>query len=248
MLITATLTPAFWWVFIVLSAFAGVLIVTLDWMAKSPYFAQHRIRPYERNRYSYQRQMVNTSLNQVYSLLVFLLFFSYAGDHVFENIWTPSLSRLVGEVLGILLVYDFVYYWYHRAAHWRPIMRYMHGTHHWVRHPTASQSTYLNPLEPTGALLILFGTIWLFSPVSHLSFAIVYFVYSATNLIVHSSLAPAHPALRLFAFWARKHDAHHQLFRVNYANIFPFWDQMFGTTEAALETNKTPAQSDRTRA
>jgi sterol desaturase/sphingolipid hydroxylase (fatty acid hydroxylase superfamily) len=239
MFTTAVLTPTFWTVFWSLTAFAGVLALSLDYLAKAPHFAQHRIRPFAKNRYSEARRVLNTTLNQLFSLLLFIAFFVYFGDRVFANTWQPGAARLIGEVLGVLLLYDFVYYWYHRAAHHPMLMRYMHGTHHWVRNPTATQSTYLNPLEPTGALLILFGSIWLFAPISHQSFALIYFIYSATNLIVHSSLVPQHPALRLFSYWARKHDAHHQLFRVNYANIFPFWDQMFGTTDDALKKQHT---------
>lgn len=242
MFTTAVLTPTFWGVFWALSGFAGVLALSLEYLAQSPRFAQHRIRPYARNRYSLGRQVLNSTLNQLMSLLWFIAFFVYFGDRVFENTWQPSLARTVGEVLGVLLVYDLVYYWYHRAAHHPQAMRYMHGTHHWVRNPTATQSSYLNPLEATGALAILFATIALFAPVSLLSFAIIYFLYSSVNLIVHSSLVPTHPALRLFSFWARKHDAHHQLFRVNYANIFPFWDQLFGTTEDALKKAHPHAQ------
>jgi sterol desaturase/sphingolipid hydroxylase (fatty acid hydroxylase superfamily) len=235
MFTNAVITQTFWNVFWALTAFAGVLALSLEYMAQSPRFAQHRIRPYARNRYSFKKQVINSTLNQIMSLLWIIGFFVYFGEQVFDNTWQPSLARCVGEVLGVLLVYDFIYYWYHRAAHHPKMMRYMHGTHHWVRNPTATQSSYLNPLEATGALFILFGSVWLFSPVSHLSFALIYFIYSSVNLLVHSSLVPAHPALRVFAFWASKHDAHHQLFRVNFANIFPFWDALFGTTEELIK-------------
>ncbi len=245
MFTTPILTSTFWTVFWALTAFAGVLAISLDALSKSPRMAHMRIRPYGRNRYPAGKQFINTTLNQIMSLLWFIAFFIYFGDQVFANTWQPSLARCVGEVLGVLLVYDFVYYWYHRAAHFPTVMRYMHGTHHWVRNPTATQSTYLNPLEPTGALFILFGSVWLFGPISHLSFAIIYFIYSSTNLIVHSSLVPTHPALRLFSFWARKHDAHHQLFRVNFANIFPFWDAAFGTTEDAIKKAHHHHQEER---
>ncbi len=231
MFTTEILTPTFWAVFWALTGFAGVLAFTLDYWAKSPKYAHHRIRPFAKNRYSDGKRILNTTLNQIMSLLWFIAFFIYFGDKVFYNNWWPGLSTVVGETMLVLLVYDFVYYWYHRAAHYPPIMRHMHGTHHWVRNPTAGESTYLNPLEPTGALFILFASTWALGPISHVSWALVYFIYSASNLIVHSSLVPKHPALRLFSFWARSHDAHHQLLRVNYANIFPFWDQLFGTAE-----------------
>ena len=244
MFTTPILTSTFWAVFWALTAFAGVLAISLDALSKSPRMAHMRIRPYGRNRYPAGKQFINTTLNQIMSLLWFIAFFIYFGDQVFANTWQPSLARCVGEVLGVLLMYDFVYYWYHRAAHHPKMMRYMHGTHHWVRNPTALESTYLNPLEPTIAVFILFFSVYLLGPISHLSWALIFFIYSICNLLVHSSLIIPHPAFRWFNFMVRKHDEHHQLFRVNFANLFPFWDQMFGTTEEVIR-KKQQAPQDR---
>lgn len=233
--ISPVLTPLFWWVFLAELALIGLSLALLQYLATHPKWAHIRIRPRVKNRYSDSKRNINTSLNQLLSLLWFLCFFFYFGDQVFYNSWWPGTTRLIGEVLGVLLLYDFLYYWFHRAAHHPQMMRYMHGVHHWVRNPTAVESTYLNPLEPTIAVFILFFSVWLLAPISHLAWACIFLTYSLCNLLVHSSLIFPHPAFRWYNFMVRKHDAHHQLFRANYANIFPFWDQMFGTTDEALK-------------
>ena len=235
MFTNSVLSNMFWLVFGLELLLIGAVLFLLDYLAKSPRWAHLRIRPFAKNRYSDGRRILNTTLNQVFSVLLFICFFIYAGERVFYNSWWPGFTRLLGETLGVLLLYDFAYYWYHRMAHHPKMMKYMHGVHHWVRNPTAGESAYLNVLEPTGALLILFGSVWLIGPVSQLSWALTFLIYGLTNLIVHSSLIIPHPAFRLFNFWVLKHDAHHQLFRFNFANIFPFWDAMFGTTEAEVK-------------
>lgn len=209
----------------------GVLQLMLDHVAKNPRYAHLRIRPFAKNRYSDAKRITNTSLNAVFSLLCYVFFFEYFGAQVFNRTVWPGGTTFLGEVLGVLMLYDFAYYFYHRIAHHPTLMRYMHGVHHFVRNPTASESTYLNPLEPLGSFVLYFGAIYLIGPISTTSFFVIFFIHSAVNLVVHSSLQLPHPAFRLFNFWVQKHDAHHQLFKVNYASIFPFWDQLFGTSK-----------------
>lgn len=226
--------------FVGILVFMGVLIYAFDYMAKSPKYARYRIRPFEKNRYSDAKRTINTHLNSIMSALLYVLIFYYFSDYfLYESFW-PGLATLLGEVLGTLLLYDFLYYFYHRAAHHPKMMRYMHGVHHHVRNPTAGESTYLNPLEPIGAIIILFVSTWIVGPISSLGFLLVFFVYALTNVIVHCSLIFPHPAFRLFNFWVRAHDAHHQSLKFNYSNIFPFWDQMFGTY-IPENVDRTPA-------
>lgn len=219
----------FIYAFIAVLLFMGGIITLLDYMAKSPKYAKYRIRPYEKNRYSDAKRVINTKLNSIMSALLYVMIFYYfSDDFMYESFW-PGLATLLGEVLGTLLLYDFLYYFYHRAAHHPKVMRYMHGVHHHVRNPTAGESTYLNPLEPIGAIIILFVSFWVIGPVSSVGFLLTFFVYALSNVVVHSSLVFPHPAFKLFNFWVRAHDAHHQSLKFNYSNIFPFWDQMFGT-------------------
>ena len=84
-----------------------------------------------------------------------------------------SIFRIVFEVVAILLVYDFAYYWLHRLMHTKKGMRWVHGTHHEVHNPTAMESFYLTPAELFAGLGLLLACTWVVGPVSIYSFATV---------------------------------------------------------------------------
>lgn len=207
-------------------AFDGILMATLDW----PGFVKYRIRTSPTPQISPARKRINTGLNNVLSLLIFASFFYFLGDTSMVPGW-PGLTKFFGEVLGVLLLYDFMYYFFHRAMHIRKVMRFCHAVHHRVRFPTAGESIFLHPLENIGGLGLLILAIVILGPISTISFLAIFLIHSAINLIVHSNLVIPHPAFRLFNFWVVKHDVHHHKARNNYASIFPFWDQAFGTAE-----------------
>lgn len=213
-------------------AFDGVLMAWLTWAATaSPRFSRLRIRtPAPGQALPPLRKRVNTMLNNVLSLLIFAAFFWFLGAGSLYAGW-PGPTRFLGEVLGVLLLYDLMYYFFHRAMHIRGLMRYCHAVHHRVRATVADESIFIHPLENLGGLGLLVLALWLLGPVSTVSFLAIFFLHSTINIIVHSNLVFPHPAFRLFNFWAEKHDIHHHKARNNYASIFPFWDQAFGTAE-----------------
>ena len=214
------------WIAILL--FDGALLGGLTWAADSARFGKYRIRTPDRVEIPPARKRLNTNLNNTMSLLVFVAYFYYLGERTLYPGW-PGAVTLLGETLGVLLLYDFMYYLYHRGMHHPRIMKLMHGVHHFVRHTTADKSIYTHPLETLGGLALLILAIVILGPISTVSFLVLFFLYSSINIIVHSNLVFPHPALRLFNFWARAHDIHHHQVRHNYASIFPFWDQAFGT-------------------
>ncbi len=222
------MTTMFFILWGVLLGAAAVLVSTLDWAVHSPRFSQYRLRTPAASYTGPPRKRLNVGLNNVLALLIFIAFFYHFGADTLYPGW-PGTAHFVGETLAVLLLYDCVYYFYHRAMHHPKVMKFVHGMHHKVRFPTAGESVYLNPLEQIGALLILLGATMLLGPVSEMSFLAIFFIYSSVNIIVHSNLVLPHPAFRLFNFWVQKHDTHHDTFRYNYASIFPFWDQAFGT-------------------
>lgn len=213
----------------VILAFDGVLMTVLTRMAESERFQHLRIRtpkPYQ--RLNPRRKRENTMLNNILSLVFYGAFFYYLGDTVLYA-GTPDITTLFGEVLGTLLLYDFMYYFMHRAMHFRKGMKYVHGLHHRVRFPTADESIYLTPFEGLGGVGLLMLAMWILGPISTTAFLLAFFFHSTINIIVHANLVIPHPAFRLFNFWTEKHDVHHDKLRYNYASIFPFWDMAFGT-------------------
>ncbi|MFO0762176.1 MAG: sterol desaturase family protein [Byssovorax sp.] len=138
--------------------------------------------------------------------------------------------RGAGEVLAILVVYDFLYYFLHRYPfHQWGYLKRVHAVHHKARYPIAIDSLYLHPVENfLGLALLLFCT-WLIGPVNLYAFGVCFFVYSWLNIIVHAGVDLGVPYLRTLS---RKHDIHHQTMRAgNFASLSPLPDMIFGTTE-----------------
>jgi sterol desaturase/sphingolipid hydroxylase (fatty acid hydroxylase superfamily) len=210
--------------------FDGILMGTLTWAATSQRYGKLRAKPPQPHPIEPRLKVVNTQLNNVLSLSIFAAFFYFLGEHVIYA-GLPRPAHFLGEVLGALLLYDFMYYFFHRLMHARSLMRYCHAVHHRVRSPLSNESIFLNPLETLGGVSLMCLGVTLAGPVSAASFLAIFFIYSTVNIIVHSNLVLPHPALRLFNFWVETHNVHHQKARNNYASIFPFWDQLFGTAE-----------------
>jgi sterol desaturase/sphingolipid hydroxylase (fatty acid hydroxylase superfamily) len=209
-------------------AFDGVLMAWLTWAVSSARYGRYRIRRPAHEEIPPRRKVINTQLNNMLSLAIFAAFFYFLGGKTLVAGW-PGVARLLGETLGVLMLYDFMYYFFHRGMHHPRLMKYVHGVHHFVRHTTSDKSIYLNPLETMGGLGLLILAIVVLGPISTVSFLLVFFLHSTINIIVHSNLVFPHPAFRLFNFWTSSHDVHHHKLRYNYASIFPFWDQAFGT-------------------
>lgn len=211
-------------------AFDGVLMGVLTWAATSKRYGHLRAKPPQPHPIDPAQKRINTQLNNLLSLAIFAAFFYYLGDRVLYAGW-PGAAHFLGEVLGVLLLYDFMYYFFHRLMHHRALMRYCHNVHHRVRSPLSNESIFLNPLETMGGVSLVILAVVLIGPISTTSFLAMFAIYSSANIIVHSNLIIPHPAFRLFNFWVETHNVHHQRARNNYASIFPFWDQMFGTAE-----------------
>ena len=207
----------------------ALLMSFLTWAAHSQRYGKYRIRN-GINRITRAKKAINTQLNNLLSLCIFAAYIYYLGGSTLYA-GTPRMAVLIGEVLGVLLLYDFMYYCFHRGLHHPRLMRYVHGVHHFVRNPVADESIYVHPAEAIGGLSLLILAIVIVGPVSTTSFLLIFLIHSTANIIVHSNLVFPHPAFRLFNFWAIKHDIHHHTVRDNYASIFPFWDQAFGTAK-----------------
>lgn len=218
----------FFIIWIAIMAYDGLLIAWLAWAANSPRFAEYRIRTPKSYKIPAFRKHLNTSLNNLLSVILFLGFLYFIGQNHLYGDW-PGIPLLLGESLAVLLLYDFLYYFFHRGMHHRMVLKYVHRVHHLVKFPTSTESIFLHPAELLGGLGLLFFSLWVVGPISTASFLVIFFVYSTANILVHSNLVFPHPVFRLFNFWAEKHDIHHEKLKYNYASIFPFWDQAFGT-------------------
>jgi sterol desaturase/sphingolipid hydroxylase (fatty acid hydroxylase superfamily) len=142
-----------------------------------------------------------------------------------------SWWKILGQVALVLVVYDFTYYFLHRLMHVKKVMRWVHGVHHKARNPSALESTYLDPIEMFAGVALFYGCACAVGPLHLYAFAIVFFIYSALNILVHSGLELGWFGFRPFDFLAKKHHVHHMVdFGKNYSSLTPLPDLFFGTS------------------
>jgi len=210
-------------------AFDGALLTFLAWAYHAKRFEPYRISMKLSMKTPSLKRVINIAYIAVLSVAT-VFGMTYALFRFRMNHGAVSLGRAVFEVLAILLVYDFAYYWLHRAMHTTRGMRWIHGRHHEVRNPTAMESFYLTPLEMFAGLGLLCSVAAILGPVSMYSFIAVFFIHSTLNITVHSGLDSRSLFLWPIDFLTRKHYLHHAGdYDKNYASLTPFWDMLFGT-------------------
>lgn len=209
-----------------------------QWAAYSDKYKQYRIRTPEVERITIKDRMkvtpIGTSVSVafIFGMLYFfgdsfIDFQTVGGEIVYSK---ASILTIFGETVGILLFYDFMYYWGHRTMHSPAIMKRVHAIHHRARFPVAADSLFVSVTENLVGLGLLFISMALFSPLNAVSFLLIFAIYTLTNIIVHVNMVLPHPVFKLFNFWAKQHDVHHGVSLThNYCNIFPYWDMLFGT-------------------
>ena len=159
----------------------------------------------------------------------------YSGYLVLAYDWlikdgSDAFWIVIGQVLAVLLIYDFMFYWVHRLFHLPFLMRHVHAVHHKVRFPKAVDDFDLHPVDSLWVTTLFFSSIAIVGPLSPTAFVVTLFVYVFINNALHSGLNLPHPCFKLTNYWARKHDVHHgKNLSSNFGSIFPFWDVMFGT-------------------
>lgn len=148
------------------------------------------------------------------------------------DIW-PSQWPVLTQVLLIFFAYEFVNYWYHRAAHqWGWLWKASgHGTHHAFKHLTAINTMANHPLEALFLMLprLLVGFLLGGEEVG-LSVASL---FSVTVFMAHCNLELNSKVIGWVLTTNRYHIHHHSMVReesnTNYSCACIFWDRLFGT-------------------
>lgn len=144
----------------------------------------------------------------------------------------PSWWVSVALILGSVLLYDGVYYWFHRLQHTVPLLWRFHATHHRIAHLN-SLNSYHHPLEDLWRL-----------PLMTLPMAIIFTIHAPTvigltafvasyGIFIHANTRLSFGSSRRYAADARYHRIHHSSDPLhqnkNFAAFFPFWDALYGT-------------------
>ena len=207
----------------------GLLLAFLAYAYHARRFEPFRISMKESMKVPDRERIQNIAFISVLSLLAVFGMTYFIYPYAFYA-QAASAGRMAYEILAILLVYDFAYYWLHRGMHHKKVMKYVHAVHHQVHNPTAMESFYLHPVELFAGLALLIACTWVLGPVSFYSFAVVFFIHSTLNITVHSGLTSKRWWLFPVDHLTKKHYIHHAgNYDNNYASLTPFWDMMFGT-------------------
>lgn len=136
-------------------------------------------------------------------------------------------------VIAYLVVFDFCYYWLHRAQHRWPLLWRFHRFHHADPVLSASSATRHHWVEESLRyfvigipLLVIFG-----HPERSLAWLGV--LIGGYGLFIHWNVPLRLGWLGLLFVGPQYHRIHHSLepkhFNRNFAVFFPFWDALFGT-------------------
>jgi sterol desaturase/sphingolipid hydroxylase (fatty acid hydroxylase superfamily) len=140
-----------------------------------------------------------------------------------------ALGTWVGALAGVL-VYEFMHYWYHRAAHrWDWLWRAGHQMHHSAESLDAFGAYYLHPLDAslftTWSVIAFFPILGLTAEASAVAGAFLAF----NAAFQHANVKTPH-WLGYVIQRPESHGVHHGkgVHRWNYADL-PLWDMVFGT-------------------
>lgn len=210
--------------------FDAILLFFLAWAFHSERFGRYRIREIVKMKVTPRSRIQNMVVSSVLSLIVIYGATYALFDHLFTTAETP-LWMMGLQTVGVLLVYDFAYYFLHRAMHIKKVMRFCHGVHHRARFPSALESFYLHPIELLAGIALLLVTTFALGPVHVYAFGAIFFVYSTLNILVHMGLRFPSRLMAPINELARKHHVHHMDdFGKNYSSLTPLPDKLFGTS------------------
>lgn len=147
-----------------------------------------------------------------------------------SSIWT---------IAAAILIYDFLYYWYHRLSHAFWPLWNVHAVHH--------QATHLSPSLGLKSSILDFAAICLVTiPMVLIGFGsqsliIALGIHGLYQLFLHQqwqfSLGPLELVLNTHNHHALHHAKNKEYIDKNFGSIFIIWDKLFGTF---VKKNKAP--------
>lgn len=154
---------------------------------------------------------------------------------------SQSSTRVIRDVVTILMVYDFVYYLTHRfvfhdSAMFGGPLTWMHAVHHRQHNPCRMDASYLHPLETAIGMGLFSGTIvglsFVFGKFHVVTLVITWIVFSIINQHNHTRWEHNHFPFRYFHYLSTMHHNHHSRFTGgNFATITLLYDWLFGTLD-----------------
>jgi sterol desaturase/sphingolipid hydroxylase (fatty acid hydroxylase superfamily) len=213
-------------------ASAGVAVAVLLCAYRSPKAQAYLISDDPHRSRSDREVHWRAALNAAVSVTLIFSVATGLGSYLYYDHAAPAW-RLLLEVVTVVLVYDFAYYFVHRYPfHEWGILRGVHSVHHAARNPRVIDSLLLHPVETILGLSLFFGSVALVGGVHIYTLGVLFVTYTACNILNHAGIDVDRFPLKTLGLLAAKHDRHHHsMLSGNYASITPLPDIIFGTVE-----------------
>jgi sterol desaturase/sphingolipid hydroxylase (fatty acid hydroxylase superfamily) len=143
--------------------------------------------------------------------------------------------HLAAQIALVLLVFDFLAYWLHRAQHAVPVFWAVHRMHHDEQHLHAATGIRQQWLQLVFAQLVLGVPLaWLFGPLA--LHPAVYWLPVGVSVFQHMNLRLPLGRVTPLLMGPQLHRLHHateaRIYNTNYATLLPLWDMLFHTYRA----------------
>ena len=211
--------------------FCGTLFVQLVffWLPSAFYLALDFVAPNFSQRHKLQPQTKQPTLVEVKDCLKVVLKnqFLSAFIHIFLlttiaiaggkptyrfDVKLPSSDQIVRDVLVCVIFREILFYYSHRVLHLPSVYPKIHKPHHRFTAPVALAAQYAHPIEH-----LLANTLPISIPPMILQCHVVTFwVFLAYQL---TETATVHSGYDFLGGIAKKHDAHHEKFLINFGSI-----------------------------
>lgn len=211
--------------------FWGTLLVQLVffWLPSVFYLALDHVAPNFSQQHKLQPQSKQPSLvevkeclrvvlrNQALSALIHVFLLSISaltgGKPTYNfNVKLPALNQIVLDVFACILLREILFYYTHRILHLPSLYPKIHKLHHRFTAPVALAAQYAHPIEHVIANTLPISIL----PMIMQCHVVSFWVFLALELLETTTV---HSGYDFLSGIAKKHDAHHEKFSINFGAI-----------------------------
>lgn len=164
-------------------------------------------------------------------LITPLYHWAYRENFALLNFFTVGPAAMVAKVVLAIVLYDFLYYWYHRFSHAFAPLWNAHAVHHQASHLTPSLGLKSSVLD--FAIICLVTIPMVLIGFDSQSLIIALGIHAIYQLFLHHqlpfTLGPLEAVFNSHNHHALHHATNKQYLDTNFASILIIWDRLFGT-------------------
>tara|TARA_B110000008_G_scaffold262930_1_gene285814 strand:+ start:452 stop:1249 length:798 start_codon:yes stop_codon:yes gene_type:complete len=148
----------------------------------------------------------------------------------YHRLWEPLPDNTAVWFCSVLL-YDFLYYWFHRLSHSLRILWNVHSVHHQAKRLVPSLGLRSSAFDFSVYWMLLAPLLWLGFSSEALVFTLA--VHGGYQLFIHNDTGFRGGILGGFLNMPSHHKVHHAIdseyLDKNFGSILIVWDRLFGT-------------------